>query len=366
MKWGRLFGGAAAIMVIDGQDDLMKPLDLDDIDLGAYKGLITLDRWSGVIPGPEISNDINDPRGFGLPAYYNCAMDAGNVNIHSSRLLRFTGRELPQWEAQVEMYWGMSEVEVVFDELKKRDYSSWNIVSLLTRAQVLSIEEPQLATLMSGAGGSNAAYTQFANRMESISELLNNQGLLVLGKDGKINASSYGFGGISDVYHEFMKDLAAACEVPYEILFGREGGLGTTGEGSLQVYSNHISALQTSQADPLMDQLIPVILMSTLGTVPDDLNYHWAPFYNPSMKERSDLAKSSADSIVALYAADLLTKREARKEIAQASMDNGLGSNITDEAIAATPDKYASEIGIGELDAPEVEKEDGDKSPVGR
>ena len=57
-------------------------------------------------------------------------------------------------------------VEIVFDELRKRDYSSWNIVSLLTRAQILSIEEPQLATLMSGAGGSNKAYQSFAQRME--------------------------------------------------------------------------------------------------------------------------------------------------------------------------------------------------------
>jgi hypothetical protein len=53
-----------------------------------------------------------------------------------------------------------------------------------------------------------------------------------------------------------------------------------------------------------------------------------------------------------LYNADLLTKKEARKELKQASDANGLCSNITDEAIAATPDKYASEIGGGELDLP--------------
>src|SRR5579862_9833701 len=29
-KWGRLFGGAACIIVIDGADDLMEPLNIDD------------------------------------------------------------------------------------------------------------------------------------------------------------------------------------------------------------------------------------------------------------------------------------------------------------------------------------------------
>ena len=103
----------------------------------------------------------------------------------------------------------MSEVEILWDELQKRNYTSWNIVSLITRAQILSIEEPQLATLMSGAGGTNHAFNNFAQRMQSIGDLLNNQGLLVLGKDGKLQQTSYGFGGgISEIYHEFMRDLS--------------------------------------------------------------------------------------------------------------------------------------------------------------
>lgn len=349
-KWGRLFGGAGAIIVIDGVKDLSKPLDIDDVELGSYKGLIPLDRWSGIIPGSEINSDIDDPRGFGLPTYYNCIMDAGNVNIHHSRILRFPGRELPQWEVQVELYWGMSEVELIFDELKKRDYSSWNIISLFSRAQVLSITEPQLATLMSGAGGPNAAYTAFAQRMETISQLLNNQGLMILGKDGKLDQSTYSFGGMSDIYHEFMKDVAAACEIPYEIIFGRDqsggggGNYSSNGQSSLQLYDNLIEQKRSSDADPIIDQLLPVIAMSTWGEVPDDLDYHWAPIRSLSNMERYDLAKSLTESVLMSYNADLITKQEARKELAQQSGTNGLYSNITAESLAETPDKYASEI----------------------
>lgn len=349
-KWGRLFGGAGAIIVIEGHEDLSEPLDLDDIEIGSYKGLIPLDRWSGIIPGIQIDSNINNPHNFGLPLYYNCIMDAGNVNIHHSRILRFTGRELPQWEVQTELYWGMSEVEIVFDELRKRDYSSWNIVSLLTRAQILSIEEPQLSVLMSGAGGSNSAYNNFANRMESISQLLNNQGLLVLGKDGKLQQNSYGFGGISDVYHEFMKDLSAACEIPYEVVFGREAGLGgggnftSNGQSSIQIYDSMIEEKRTSECDPVIDKLLPVICMSVFGGIPDDLAYHWMPLRAVSDKEKNELGKSLTESVLMAYNADLVTKQEARKELAQQSGTNGLFSNITDESIASTPNKYASEL----------------------
>jgi phage-related protein (TIGR01555 family) len=356
-KWGRLFGGAACIIVIKGHDDLMQPLELDDIEVGAYQGLIPLDRWSGVIPGPILNSNIEDAANFGLPVYYNCIMDAGNVNIHHSRILRFCGRELPQWEKQVELYWGMSEVEIVFDELQKRDYSSWNIVSLLTRAQLLSITEPQLAGLMSGLTGSNGAYQNFVQRMTHISETVNNQGLLVLGKDGQLHQTSYGFGGVGDVYHEFMKDLAAACEIPYEIIFGRESGLGSNAEGSLQIYDNLINEKRISEGDPVMERLIPIIAMSTWGFVPDDLNYNWMPFRALSQEQRTNLARGTSDAIITAYNSDLLTKREARQELKDSSGVHGLFDNITVEAIAATPDTFASEAGMEAMMPGEEEKE---------
>ena len=362
-KWGRLFGGAGAIIVIDGVKDLMEPLKLEDIQPGSYKGLIPLDRWSGIIPGPVISNDINDIGNFGKPEYYNCIMDTGNVNIHHTRILRFQGRELPWWEVQVELYWGMSEVEIIFDELKKRDYSSWNIVSLLTRANVLSITEPQLASLMSGVTGSNRAYQNFADRMQAITELLNNQGLLVLGKDGQVLQNSYGFGGVADTYHEFMKDLAAATDEPYEWLFGREGGLGANGRTSLQQHYDHVEQIRTSQYTSIIDYLLPIVIMSTLGEVPDDLDHHWEPIYTMTEAERTALAAQTTSAIVAAYNADLITKQEARSELKQKSDENGLFSNITQESVDATPNLYASEAGMGELEIPQEEPGEPENNP---
>ena len=34
LKWGRLFGGALAIMIIKGHNNLSAPLELDDVELG--------------------------------------------------------------------------------------------------------------------------------------------------------------------------------------------------------------------------------------------------------------------------------------------------------------------------------------------
>ena len=44
LKWGRLYGGAAGLILIAGQTDLSQPLDPDSIQPGSFRGLYILDR----------------------------------------------------------------------------------------------------------------------------------------------------------------------------------------------------------------------------------------------------------------------------------------------------------------------------------
>jgi phage-related protein (TIGR01555 family) len=361
LKWGRLFGGAVSLIAIRGAVDLMEPLDPEDIDLNSYRGLIPYDRWSGVFPGAEIVDDIDFPMDYGLPEYYTITTERGTMNVHHSRVIRHIGRDLPEWERQAELYWGLSECELVYEELKKRDYISWNISSLVTRAQILAIKDPELAQKQSGATMSTRGWNSYLNRMTEIAEGLNNQGLLVMGKDGQLESFSYSFAGLSDIQNNVMLDVSGACEIPVSRLFGRTiSGLGQTGEGDLQIYYDTIEQKRNRELGPVMDKLFPIICMSTFGKIPKDLDYTFTPVRTMSQKDKQDLAQKSAEAIVSLYEADLMTKKESRLEIKQASIANGLGSNITDEAIAATPDTYASEAGGGELDIPGMPKGGGD------
>ena len=50
LRWGRLYGGAAGLILIKGQEDLSKPLDLGMIYPGSFQGLYILDRWQGITP----------------------------------------------------------------------------------------------------------------------------------------------------------------------------------------------------------------------------------------------------------------------------------------------------------------------------
>lgn len=97
MYWGRLYGGAAGIIMVRGQDDLTQPLDYDLILPGCFLGLMILDRWSGIYPEMGQVTDPSDPD-FELPEYYTIRDEESGTlisKVHHSRILRFTGRELP-------------------------------------------------------------------------------------------------------------------------------------------------------------------------------------------------------------------------------------------------------------------------------
>ena len=142
MYWGRLYGGAAAIIMVKGQDDLSKPLDYGLILPGTFLGLQILDRWSGIYPEMGIVTDPSDPD-FGLPAYYTIRDEENGTlisTVHHSRVIRFTGRELPYNERIAEQYWGESEIEAIYNEVVKRDNVSSNIAALTFRANINYME----------------------------------------------------------------------------------------------------------------------------------------------------------------------------------------------------------------------------------
>lgn len=213
--------------------------------------------------------------------------------------------ELPEWEKQAELYWGLSEVELLFDELKKRDYTSWNIVSLVTRAQIMAIKDEELAQNMSGASKNTAAFNQYLERLTAISNTMNNQGLLINGKDGALESHQYSFGGLAEIYNTFMLDIAGACEIPVSRLYGRTiTGLGQSGEGDLQVYYDTIEQKRGRELSPQMDKLFPIVCMSTFGEVPEDMDYVFPPVRTMSNKDRSELAAKATEATVNAYNAD--------------------------------------------------------------
>lgn len=346
LKWGRLYGGAVGVILIEGQEDMLtQPLNYDLIMPGSYKGLLILDRWSGISPEAKVISDINDPD-FGLPAYYQMTMPNGQMlRVHHSRVLRFIGNALPLWESWAEQQWGASVVESVYDELKKRDNTSYNIANLVFLAN-LRIYKTNMLDLLSL--GDPKMQQDFYSTVQAINMTMSNSGMTVIGQDEEFDTKQYTFTGLNDVYESFMLDVAGACEIPVTRLFGRSpAGFNATGESDLTNYYDSIEEKQEAYLSPVLDKLLPIIALSTWGMIPDDLDYEYNPLRKADPKENADLAKSMGEAVVSIYNASLISQQTALKELRQQSEITGMWSNITDEDIA----KADAEVDMGgELD----------------
>lgn len=350
LRWGRLFGGAAGIIVIDGQEDMLdEPLDYDTIQPGQFKGLIIADRWSGCYPGTDLVQDLSDPD-FGTPEYYNFAMSetdlASGVRVHHSRIVRFTGRDLPYIERISEIYWGMSELEHVYTELNKRNTSSENIAQLIFQANVRTYRMSDLGQLLAATDPQSQRELYQTLAMQNF--LMSNMGMNVMDKDDEFETHQYTFGGLNDIYESFMMDIAGAAEIPVTRLFGRSpAGLNATGEGDLNNYYDKIKQEQESKLRPILEKLLPILCLSVWGAIPDDLDFDFNPVRDTSDEERSKLIKESSDAIVSVFTSGLISQQTALKELRQSGSTFGMWSNITDEDIEAAdtlPDAKFDEL----------------------
>ncbi len=338
LKWGRLYGGAGAVIIIEGHEDMLdQPLDYDAIMPNSFKGLIVGDRWTGLTPGAETITDVTSPD-FGLPEYYEWVTDEFSIRVHNSRVLRFIGRELPPLERYTEQQWGASEVEVIFDELKKRDNTSWNIAQLIFLANLRVLKMADLGELL--AATDEQSQKELYDTIRAQNMLMSNSGLYVMNKDDDFQTHQYSFAGLNDIYESFMLDVSGAAEIPVTKLFGRSpAGMNATGESDMQNYYDTIEQKQESQLSPALDKIIPIMMISEFGAIPDDLDYDYNPIATPAESELADIVDKKSGAIINVFNAGIISQKVALKELRQMSDTTNMFTNITDADIENADDE---------------------------
>lgn len=340
LTWGRLYGGAGAIMLIEGHEDILdEPLILEDIMPNSFKGLMILDRWSGIYPGIELITDISDPD-FGLPEFYEIKDVDGHIQqkVHHSRVLRFTGRKLPFWEDQAETYWGASELEHVYDELVKRDNTSWNIAALIFQANVLVNKVDGLDQMMAMTDAQ--VQQDFYNVKTAQNQMRSSSAMLLIGEKDELSALNYTFAGLNDIYESFMLDVAGACDMPVTKLFGRApAGMNATGESDENMYYDMIAQQQEAVLKPKMNKLLPVMFMSEFGEVPDDLGIKFNPIKTPTDNDIADIVGKKVNAINEVFNSGIISQKVALSELHEISYTTSMFTNISGDDIAKADDE---------------------------
>lgn len=336
LRWGRLYGGAAGLILVRGQENLERPLDLELVFPGSFQGLYILDRWMGITTTDGLVMEAGEP----VPEYYSITDARGHTaaRVHHSHVIRFTGRDLMELERQAEMYWGESEVEALYKEVVAHDNVSANMAALTFQANINTMEVKGLEQLFSI--GSGQAQRRFWQTMQAQSVLRSNFGTQLVEQGTKLTNQQYTFTGLQDVYESMCLNLCGASHYPMTKLFGRSpAGMNATGESDLKNYYDYVDSQREAKLRPALQKLLPVLAMSAWGFVPEDLDFTFPPLWTPTAKEVAEIAKVKSEATVAGYQAGLMNVDTAQRELKKLEDETGMFGSITDEEIAANAGK---------------------------
>lgn len=331
-KWARLFGGAVAVMLIDGQD-VSTELRLDTIQRGQFKGLLVLDRW---LVQPTMTDLITEfGPDLGLPRYYEVVSDAQALpamKIHHSRVLRLDGIELPYYQRIAENGWSESVVERVFDRLVAFDSTTSGAAQLVYRAHLRTYKVPGLRDLISTGG---KAFEALLQQIEMIRMYQSNEGMTLMDAEDSFESHQYTFAGLSDVLLQFGQQLSGATGIPLVRLFGQSpAGLNSTGESDLRTYYDGIKKDQENKLLRPLTILFDVLCRSVLGKpAPNGFGFTFNSLWQLTDEQKANIAKQHTDTVVSAYEATLISAETALKELRQLSHVTGVFTNITDEEI---------------------------------
>lgn len=345
MKWARLYGGSAAVIMLDGQDeDVAEPLRVKDILPGSFRGLFVVDRWSGIYPSTElVSNKASAD--FGLPRYYEVRDENGVIRyrIHHSRLIRFIGVDMPYYEAIAEQQWGTSAIESMYDDLVRRDNVTHNIANLTFKACLSVYEIENLDQIFASA--SSQAQKRMYSMIQAMSILESNLGVKLVNKGDSVQQLQYGFSGLPEVLDGAMLDVSGSTAIPATRLFGRSpAGMNSTGESDEKNYRSTLEQQRSIHILPALEKLAPIVCMSELGEIPEGVEFKLPPLDEMTPNDKADVVDKQTAYLERLFQANVIPADSLLLGVRNAQNEVGITTTITDENIEAVKGKYLKDL----------------------
>lgn len=351
LRWGRLYGGAAAIIMISGQEeDLSLPIDINHILPGSFRGLYVVDRWSGIYPGLDLVDNERDPD-FGLPEYYEVRDESGggSYRVHHSRVLRFCGTKMPYWEQVAEQYWGTSAIESMYDELIKRDNVAHNIANLTFKANLSVLQVENLDQMF--ATSSTVHQRRMYAMLSAINTMENSLGIRLVNKGDDIQQLQYSFSGLPEVMDSAMMDMAGATSIPVTRLFGRSpAGMNSTGESDEKMYRQTLEQERAVHITPALERLIPIVCHSAIGCFPAGASFKYPSLIETTPQDKASIVDQTLQPLERLFQANLLPGDAVLEAVRNAQVSMDMTSTIRDEHIQHVRGKYAKDLEAGQAD----------------
>lgn len=310
--WASLYGGVA-ILVLTEKNTRTPLLAGQQIEK-----LIILEQSQIQPQGGRNENVFDD--NFGRYDYYHLN---DRLEVHHSRLIFINATARPLNE-QDKHFWGLSDIEPVYEVLKRYDALGVNTGDLVQESKVDVFKMDGLTHKLA-AGFEN----DIAKAMSSIQLIKSSTNTLLIDKENEYEQKELTFAGLRDLLIEFRNAVAGAAEMPVTILFGQSVSGLASGDEDIQNYHESIHGLQESRLRPVFERLDPIIATMAVGFFPEDWWFEFVPLQELKQEQQINMLNTFASATNVLIQNGVLNEVQVANEL----KENGLFTSISSEDI---------------------------------
>lgn len=292
LKWGRLFGGAVIVALLDDSLGFEEPVNPDGIR--RVLQLRVYDRHRVTWTTSEIDNDPESPT-FGRPTFYTVQPTRGTpYRVHTSRLHLIDGLGLPDDARALNQGWGDSALQSSYQALL--NYG-------LTMSASANIVRDFIQTVIAVRGladlirqGDDDVITKRATLIDMTRSVANTIFTDADGETYSKQASSVT--GLPDLWDRFALHVSASTGIPATRLMGKSAaGLNATGEGDERQWHDVVRAYQQDEVRPAIQWLVDLLdAQIEWRERPETMDWTFPALGQPSESEWADIKLKTAQT----------------------------------------------------------------------
>jgi phage-related protein (TIGR01555 family) len=231
--------------------------------------------------------------------------------VHSSRLITFIGREVPDLLKPTYSFGGLSLSQMAkpyVDNFLRNRQSASDIVNAFSVFVLLS----NLQESLQGDGD------QLFKRAKLFNEARSNAGLMILDKDSEdFKNVSAQLGGVSDLLAKSQEMMCMPAHAPVVKLWGiQPAGLNADSEGVMRSYYDYIHSYQEHLFRDKIHRLMGLVMLSIWDEVDDGIGFEFEPLWALDEEKQAQVRKIEAETDQILIDNGEISPEEGRKRVA--------------------------------------------------
>ena len=279
--------------------------------------------WS--YPNNYNSNDPLQPDFFRPTSWFVMGKE-----VHSTRLLTFVSRPLPDILKPVYAFGGLSLSQLVKPYVDNWLRTRQSVSDLISAFSTMVLKTNMSEVLNGGAG------QMLFHRAKFFNHTRNNRSLMIVDKEMEdlINIA-VPLGTLDALQAQSQEHMASVSGIPLIILFAiTPTGLNASSDAELKVFEQWINSQQETLFTPPLNTILKYVQVSEFGSVDPDVTFEYVPLTVQDLKEIIEERHIEAQTDVELINAGVISPEESRSRLAADDDSPYAGLDLTQMPIS--------------------------------